>query len=104
MGKYDVNLEMAYSCSHCGYSPSNGACWCDLGCGRDYNEMKSLDRMEEGERQKVILKGLSNLQKQSLAKSLNEIPELGDFCLRCGEKILIKRKVFEKLNLEIEKC
>jgi hypothetical protein len=31
-----------YSCKVCGFSPTNRATWCDLGCGRDYNEMRRV--------------------------------------------------------------
>lgn len=34
-----------YSCNHCGYSPRNRRDWCDLGCGRDYNEMIEIKQL-----------------------------------------------------------
>lgn len=34
-----VQVVQGHVCSICGYSPSNRANWCDLGCGRDYQRM-----------------------------------------------------------------
>ena len=36
-----------YLCTNCGFSPTNRATWCDLGCGSDYNEMVEIRRLPE---------------------------------------------------------
>ena len=36
-----------YACKICGISETNRANWCDLGCGRDYNEIFEVKRVEE---------------------------------------------------------
>jgi len=41
-------MKKHYRCSICGYSEHNRSDWCDLGCGRDYNEMiEVLEPLEE---------------------------------------------------------
>lgn len=33
-----------YCCNHCGFSVTNRADWCDMGCGRDYNAMIDITK------------------------------------------------------------
>lgn len=47
--------QISFVCSYCGYHPGNRASWCDLGCGRDYNEMfavptKAVNAIIHGEK------------------------------------------------------
>lgn len=39
MTKSREEKKRIYACKVCGVSFTNRATWCDLGCGRDYNEM-----------------------------------------------------------------
>uniref|UniRef100_A0A6H1Z633 Uncharacterized protein n=1 Tax=viral metagenome TaxID=1070528 RepID=A0A6H1Z633_9ZZZZ len=32
-------MNKIYACSNCGVCLTNRNDWCDIGCGRDYNEM-----------------------------------------------------------------
>ncbi|HEC66991.1 MAG TPA: hypothetical protein ENI23_17075 [bacterium] len=81
-----------YACTNCGIIETNRAMWCDLGCGRDYNKMFIVHKVD------ILINKATLAQKKKDAIIIGNLKGVADIDVRNGEWLIGQGEAIDAIN------